>query len=974
MSHPLFTAGSGASPRFLQAAYGAGFLDETPTTAPLIPQNAQDAQNAQNARGVDAFAEGPSYDPDVHGSIHQFLCHEDFDRFQRRARRNVDALIDFARAQGLPAAMSELGDFRTMLFDLDGLDHHRAYGERELALMYGAGARALDRLVPLVRDGAATLETRRTELQQLTPQLLVCAPGALNSLHDCESRLAPGRASLAGKFRSTVSDVIAQVAVHKVESAYLNELSAAHLDQTHHVSGLLAQLHQALDLGWKRPEDFFAHKHPPELVDACVKELTPLLAPVAVARTLAQDYLERFSEAMREKARRPDPTSGSASGAASGSARGSAMDPTWVDSCVDTLKGEFGCIPPTHALIREQPHASQGCGLVGDPALVALHMLDALKADGVIQETRVPETLAAWPLTLAGLSRPTLCRLLSLDGLTWVEEGRQRRPVEAQDLRPLDPGKLSAPLVLAAITDSSSEDLLACVRPAWLLSAQICVRLMARLGREAVRAMILARETAGTWPDELRHELAQALARSDAPGRLTWTDDIGTQALTQGEIHQWLEDRATRRIPFPTLRAQLSNSLSPALIAADDVTGPAAGPRPSPVRGSAHALPIDTPVRAWLAAVGGALRAEPPRLTPAELVEVLTTADDAGAVPWVRCLSTAHEDVVAVLHQGLEELARDGLLPVDALVDRLRGEAVTPERWTSRLTSFSPAGLQAFFKLVTSAAAAGRLDRDRCGELFGTAGGTAVSNTPALACFEMARHDDARRLRTCLVALGEAASRGLLSDPDLRRLTGAECPGNPVGLAWGNAPVQKIERTAVSRALTVWFRGVTDLCVSGSGHLSAQEALARMGRPPRPTLDPTELSWRLQIMTHLLGSVVPLERAGLRPRESDAVTRRRQQLLRAAASFEEAVPPGDALRCGFLKDVRLLNDLTGSDVVGSSARIRVAHAHIAEVMENLRFDADEIAAVTALSSYESSPLERLQSLFGSILDTSRQTP
>ena len=215
--------------------YSPTFLAE----APIV-----DAEPASPAR-ADAASDGDwTYNPQRHGAFEAFFRHADFPPFRERVERNIDDLIAFARAGDLRGAVPHLEALRNKLFDI-GLDGHPlSVKPYEVIKSYGPLVESLDRLVPLFHDETMRLESRRTELQRLAPELPVCANGALNAVQSALIQLELKRSGLGGKFRATVEHIVEQAATDAVEIKYQRDFHLAHLEQRHYVAGLKSKLYQ----------------------------------------------------------------------------------------------------------------------------------------------------------------------------------------------------------------------------------------------------------------------------------------------------------------------------------------------------------------------------------------------------------------------------------------------------------------------------------------------------------------------------------------------------------------------------------------------------------------------------------------------------------------------------------------------------------------------------------------------------------
>ncbi|WP_423597354.1 hypothetical protein [Roseateles sp. MS654] len=498
------------------AAYSPAFLDIDPSTASDAL-----ASSAPPSQAIAASDQDPSYRPERHGSFAEFLRHADYAALKKRVNGHIDTLTALAPERS--DIRRQLETFRQRFFDI-GLDgRHLTYGDGDAAapLMFSQGARLLDRIVPLLREGPLPLESRLTELEELASGLTVCVGGAVDALHTCVNRLDAGRASLAGKFRSTVERAVEQVAVEAVERWYKDVFRDAALDQRHYVTGLKPELYQALGLQWPLPEDKFAHRCDRALIAPCVAHLQASLSPAAIAQLLADDYLARVSNAVRENSEWRQPTSARIVDA--------------INACTTGLAAEFGAPPPLNALLHDRNDDGHYEPRT-DATLVALHFLDELRNAGVLARPIEPRTLATWT-TRPDRDLPSLrCELRTIDGLTWVEENGHRRLAEPAELRKAPADAIRPPAVQAehSVPDSAQD-----------------IDAVHRGEAALIRALIRERAANTRTDAELHSELARLLVRTykDRPQRMRSADGrLIMPALTDRHpdrlswpLTQWLD-------------------------------------------------------------------------------------------------------------------------------------------------------------------------------------------------------------------------------------------------------------------------------------------------------------------------------------------------------------------------------------------------------------------------------------------------
>lgn len=906
--------------------YSANFLDEALTV---------DTEPAAPAR-ADAASDGDwTYNPLRHGAFEAFFRHADYPRFRERVERTIDDLIAFARAGDMRGTVTHLEALRNKLFDIGVDGHPLSVKPHEVIKSYGPLVDYLDRLVPLFHDETTPLESRRTELQRLAPELPVCPNGAINAVQSSMIQLELKRSGLDGKFRATVEQIVEQAATDAVEIKYQRDFHLAQLDQRHYVAGLKPKLYRELGLRWQLPADDSAHhRHSDAFVRRVAASLTEAISPGAVARVMAEDYLARFTDRMKETLRRRDtaacPTDGD------------------FEDCTAPLSVEFGPAPPRDGLLRQHPDGI-GWDYLTDPTLVAVHLLDSLRDAGLLQQGREPCTVARW--TTADMP-PLRCELQSVDGLAWVTENGHRRPLEAEDLRQVGvPAALSAPMVLAAVANSPPDTVATLAEPGWLLNREVGDRLLGRVGQGGVAALVAARRAAGTWSEELDawwDDVQEAHGPNPLPaGRVSWSDAQGQHQLARVQISDLLGarigDLLDRREHGPLSTETLTHlsdlltltltermPRAPRAIDGTDLTEAARAAREAR-NAFKRAMAVEGPIRMWWGMVGEALRADPPRMTGDALADVLTTAGSASTVPFVRALTVADDNVRHVFMEGLTDLQRDGLLATDRLVARLTQPHAAPDGLTALLAS-PRFDLESLLTFATKAAADGHLERERCRELFfGSAPVDSSSTALPLVLFASTDELAGGRLRDYLSALSEAASRGVITRDELLRLTGHGRSAHPVADAW-QATHSRMEGPPVSD----WFFGIAQLCANG--HLSVDQAAPLLVPPPAGDASPwghLAGHWQQQLVSDILSSMLRPRIMGLRealPPEPTEVTQRRRDLLSAVTGVGSGTP------------CRLIGALRDAVPDPAGGLRNHLEERLAFTMKTLGFDAEDIAA------------------------------
>lgn len=726
-----------------------------------------------------------TYCPERHGRPADFVRHTDFGPFRARVERELATLSAFAA--GAAPTVTNLAMCQSKLFDIDDAGNHLQYSEREAALMYGEVTRGLTQLSRLILDDRLSLASRRLELDQLAPQLTVCAGGAVEALHCCLGRLDPARNDLPGLFRSRVEQIVEQVAIDTVETEYADELSEARLAQRHYVAGLKRKLYDRLELPWRLPEDPFVHSHHEQpLVERCAASLVPRLAPEAIALLLAEDYLQRFTCALHQRI------------GSRGAARPSSLDAralpsptvTQIQDCLQPLAEEFGPPPPSGALLREGEDGQ--CECLTDATLVAAYFLDVMGTADSLAASGEASTIAAWSEPLADDLPAARSCIRSRGDLVWVEDNGLRRPFDAEDLTRVPRGELRTSMVRTALLNSS---------PALL---------------DRVRA-------SSAWNEELQALWTETrtppAASRPLPGRLSWTGAAGPQSLDPSQITGLFDQRG----PGEPMPSALREGLSTLLALTLSLQKPESARRDGPPR--TRTMLFVQPLRLWWYEVGSAMRADPPRLTGDELLEVLMTPTGDARPPLVQALTGSHQDLVHVLLEGLTELRRDGLLRGERLFERLAEPDAAPGGLPALLAEFNSNALGQLLRFALQPAGEDRLSAEACRALL--LGPAQVPSTQAVPPLPLALIERALLSKTAAPPLQryveaaiQASQRKLLSREDLRQALGS------LPAAATRMPESAQEWEAWKSAACSWYAGILKGWLKGE--IPEEEAAAAL--------------------------------------------------------------------------------------------------------------------------------------------------
>jgi|GEM_PF-2957614 len=420
-------------------------------------------------------------------------------------------------------------------------------------------------------------------------------------------------------------------------------------------------------------------------------------------------------------------------------------------------------------------------------------------------------------------------------------------------------------------------------------------------------------------------------------GQLRWTSEAGggvvRHELAESQIRELLDQRV-RGEPLPrSLQIQLSDLLT----AVTAVTKSSARGRLASHSETSRSMSVTQPLRLWWRVTGEALRADPPRLEPQELLDVLTCPGSTAVPPLIECLRTAHEDIVHILFAGLTELQRDGLLSAEALFKALDPHApAVSGGWPAALAACSPHGLKALLTFAVKAAADGNLASDRCRELLlgpdtplapvstSPGGVRRTSLAVPLAWLAGPLTDDARcsrlsaRLNAYFDVLSEASSRQLIAKEDLLRvLDGLD----PLAATW---EADGAAGRNFDAGLSKWFSRVVRLCLNGQ--LSVEETAAALRFPAH---------WpetrRVAFASTLIGAVGPVLQLGTGRREPENESRLRRQLLDSVMGLDVQAP------------CRLIRELRDADHARAA---RDCAFHLTRVMGMLGYTGEQIALAT----------------------------
>ncbi len=313
-------------------------------------------------------------------------------------------------------------------------------------------------------------------------------------------------------------------------------------------------------------------------------------------------------------------------------------------------------------------------------------------------------------------------------------------------------------------------------------------------------------------------------------GQLRWTSDTGggivRHELAESQIQELLDLRLSGELSPQDLQIHLSDLLT----AVASVTKSSARGRLAPHSETSRVMSVTQPLRLWWRVIGEALRADPPRLSPQELLDVLTRPGSTPVPPLVSCLRSADEDIVHILFAGLTELQRDGLLPAETLFEALgQHAAAVSGGWPAALAACSPHGLKSLLAFAVKMAASGGLAPERCRELL-----LGPGKPPAvpLALFSGPLRDNRdlsrlnRRMGVYFEALGEAASRQLIAEEDLRRVV--DCLA-PLASTWAALGSTSPADQTFNWALRNWLARIVPLGLEG--HLSPSDMASALQAP-----------------------------------------------------------------------------------------------------------------------------------------------
>ncbi|WP_431100322.1 hypothetical protein [Roseateles noduli] len=651
------------------------------------------------------------------------------------ARILASACADLSAGASALGATREAALFGDLPARTEDVEDPASESDRK-TFFQGEGAALLQALARLAVDPAIAALLRREQLVLAAEAIGLCVRGCVTALRDAVHRLscAAGGATQAAALRRT--ELIRQTLIEVVRATVGRDPDEGFRSLANYESHYVTALEQRLRLPFApdQPHDryFDAGTLAPEIVTRARLALRQRVTPTAVARSLAEEALERLRARLGEA--------------------GVNLACVWpatadqqavIDEEIVAIERALGPVD-RWALFHEDADSGQA-GLLSHPTWLAVQVLLNLMHNGALP-ARAIDTRLAW----TAADGPHRLRQLG-EGLWWVQTGRaedfdpgEALPVRVRQLRELDHEETQGPphrrRLGAAEREGlarmpilfDTEDALRWITPHWLVTDELTGIWWRRMGEARCKDWLQSHRTDGL-PADLRHRLmlaadaadqawafARLLPRKEEAAARAWLvcdgPGIVAAAVRRDDVTRLQRWQVLLLIAAPALGARQRGR---ALVARDD-HGQAALARAMSLPHGAdtvrelvatmlaiRAHPRPAPLSMWppfneilaggdadsLGAIGVALaegRAAPLQafldavevahergvLTHPEVRGLLMGLDDAdGPGHWCGfeyAMARNHADVIVVWTQALIGMARQGVLDGPDLFDALK--------------------------------------------------------------------------------------------------------------------------------------------------------------------------------------------------------------------------------------------------------------------------------------------------------------
>ncbi|CAM3762063.1 DUF4132 domain-containing protein [Bordetella sputigena] len=356
-SHQLTTATAGTP------AYGflPAFFTTEPPGAP-----------ADEAPRTPANAPCTSYEARRDGSHLAFCGSPRFAQYRKEVRQNVDFIA--IRCKQLKMDDAALVAIRFHQFYQRRFE--QAYFEAHAELLDGAAKRSFDAICAMLADPRIRPEAQAAAIRNLSLGIGVCSPGVAANIIEVEGDLSLAVGGLRSRLWQAKVRLARALLQELVSEKYGAEANFSG-NQAHYVNGAWDYVADAV--GLTRVGDPLAPWMGSEFLAPCRAQVLAALTPDRIASTIAQDLLSQFRGAVLDDAT-------SAAGECTGARLAS------FAAVVKGIRQDVGLGEEQlrlHAFVRLDA-GGERYEVLDDPSLVALELLKAIDAEGLLAGVPVP--------------------------------------------------------------------------------------------------------------------------------------------------------------------------------------------------------------------------------------------------------------------------------------------------------------------------------------------------------------------------------------------------------------------------------------------------------------------------------------------------------------------------------------------------------------------------------------------------------
>ncbi|ARP81549.1 hypothetical protein CAL12_12525 [Bordetella genomosp. 8] len=358
----------------MPTAPAQGFQPVFYTRHAAAPGNADDGEPAAGATGRGS---GICYDADRDGPHQAFCDGSRFMAYRREFLGRLEFIIDLCRQQRMPDADAIEARFRSLYrhrFEAGYFDV-----EHELPLMDSAGKRALDGFCDTLARAASRPDRQMTAIRELSLGVVVCASGIVANLIAADRELAQSLEGLCGKLWMVKEQIVREVLRQEVDRIY-GSFELAEENELYYVNELWNAI--AGDLGLPsvegNPEDADECGYDAGYIAACRAKAMVALAPDRIACRMAEECLSMFRGRAMSDA---DATYGACTAE------------QWSRLCdiVEDIRRDLGLTVSQLGLesFLQLHDDGRRYRVRDDPALIALALLKAMSAEGLLADMPV---------------------------------------------------------------------------------------------------------------------------------------------------------------------------------------------------------------------------------------------------------------------------------------------------------------------------------------------------------------------------------------------------------------------------------------------------------------------------------------------------------------------------------------------------------------------------------------------------------